>query len=139
MQQRHAGARCTYQCRIGDKSWNVLSSDLVICLRFLLHAAAESCAMQNTMHVTAKKSYFCECCRKQAARDFYNDKLLSQTMQQWQLCARWSRDSGWKEDLAFGHRAETLLLKCMEGWHLVRDFCLVYCMPAVILQDATAA
>jgi len=77
------------------------------------------------MHVTAKKSYFCECCRKQAASDFYNDKLLSQTLQQWQLCARWSRDSGWKEDLAFGHRAETLLLKCMEGWHLVRDFCLV--------------
>ncbi|DBA76407.1 hypothetical protein WJX77_011009 [Trebouxia sp. C0004] len=56
--------------------------------------------------------------RKQAASDSYNDKLLSQSLHQWQQCARWSRDSGWKEDLAFGHRAETLLLKCMEGWHL---------------------
>ncbi|KAL0042856.1 hypothetical protein WJX79_001653 [Trebouxia sp. C0005] len=56
--------------------------------------------------------------RKQAASDYYNDKLLSQSVHQWQQCARWSRDSGWKEDLAFGHRAETLLLKCMEGWHL---------------------
>ncbi len=106
---------------------------------FSLHAAANSCAMLNAMHVTAQKSYSCACCRKQAASDFYSDKLLSQSLHQWQQCARWSRDSGWKEDLAFGHRAETLLLKCMEGWHLVRDCCLVYCAPAVILQDATAA
>ena len=95
--------------------------------------------MQNTMRVTAKISPFCECCRKQAASDFYNDKLLSQSLHQWQQCTRWSRDSGWKEDLAFGHRAETLLLKCMEGWHLVRNCCCVYCTHAVILQDAAAA
>ena len=135
----HAGATCCYPCRITDQSCRVRSSDYTNCLRSSLHAAADSCTMQNAMPVIVEKSYSCVCCRKQAASDFYKDKLLSQSLQQWQQCARWSRDSGWKEDLAFGHRAETLVLKCMEGWHLVRECCHVYCTPAVILQDAAAA
>ena len=35
------------------------------------------------------------------------------------LSAKWNRDSGWKEDLAFHHCSETLLLKAMDSWHLV--------------------
>ena len=58
-------------------------------------------------------------CRKQAAQDYYNGKLLRQSLRQWQLSAKWSRDSGWKEDLAFHHCSETLLIKAMDSWRLV--------------------
>lgn len=40
-------------------------------------------------------------------------------MQQWQLSTRWSKDVGWKEDLAFEHRSSILLLKSLAGWDLV--------------------
>ena len=59
-------------------------------------------------------------CRKQAARDFYSNNLRRHSLRQWQLCARWSRDSGWKEDLAFHHCSETILIKAMDSWRLVR-------------------
>ena len=60
-----------------------------------------------------------DACRKQAARDYCNDKLLRQSLRQWELSAKWSRDSGWKEDLAFHHCSETLLIKAMDSWRLV--------------------
>ena len=61
----------------------------------------------------------CLACRKQAADDFYNDKLLHQSMSHWRLCAKWGRDSGWKEDMAFDHWSETMLLKAMQSWQMV--------------------
>ena len=57
--------------------------------------------------------------RKQAADDYYGDRLLQHSLRQWQLCTKWSRDTGWKEELAFDHRAGGLLLKSMQGWHMV--------------------
>lgn len=60
-------------------------------------------------------------CRQQAARDYCNDKLLRQSLRQWQLSARWSRDSGWKEDLAFRHCSETMLIKAVDSWRLVSN------------------
>lgn len=60
-------------------------------------------------------------CRQQAARDYCNDKLLGQSLRQWQLSARWSRDSGWKEDLAFRHCSETMLITAMDSWRLVSN------------------
>ena len=58
--------------------------------------------------------------RKQVALGFHLQRLLRRHIQQWQLSSKWSRDVGWKEDLAFDHHCGTLLLKCMAGWNLVR-------------------
>ena len=58
--------------------------------------------------------------RKQVAVEFHHRRLMSRHIQQWQLSTKWSKDVGWKEDLAFNHHCGTLLLKCMAGWNLVR-------------------
>lgn len=59
------------------------------------------------------------------ASEFQQHRLLSRSLHQWQLSTRWSKDVGWKEDLAFEHRCSSLLLKCMAGWDMV---CFFYCI-----------
>ena len=73
--------------------------------------------------------------RKQVALEFHHRRLLRRHIQQWQLSSKWSRDVGWKEDLAFHHHCGTLLLKCMAGWNLVRS--LTY--PSSQWPDAVAS
>ena len=62
-------------------------------------------------------------CRKQAACDYHSDKLLRHSLLHWQLCAKWGKDSGWKEDLAFDHWSETMLVKAVDSWQLVGASC----------------
>lgn len=58
-------------------------------------------------------------CRKQIAQEFWQGRLLRQSLQQWRLSTRWSKDVGWKEDLAFQHRCTTLLTKSVDAWDVV--------------------
>lgn len=53
------------------------------------------------------------------AVEFHLHRVLHRNLQQWRLSTKWSKDVGWKEDLAFDHRCSSLLLKSMDGWDLV--------------------
>ena len=131
-QQSHSSkSHSNIQCHHGHctTSWSFGHSTLP-CLPHLQHLPQEPNA--TSALPPAWSGHTCMChicltilprnrstCRKQAAIDYYNDKLRRQSLGQWQLCAKWSRDSGWKEDLAFHHWSDTMLNKALDSWHLV--------------------